>query len=45
MSTESVMPFNPLVFCQPSPPDLNLSQHQGLFNELALRILPMNIQG
>ena len=31
MSTESVMPFNHLILSSPSPPALNLSQHQGLF--------------
>ena len=31
MSTESVIPSNYLIFCHPSPPTLNLSQHQGLF--------------
>ena len=35
-SIESVMPSHPL--SSPSPPAFNLSQHQGLFNELALRI-------
>ena len=32
MSIESVMPSNHLILCRPpSPPALNLSQHQGLF--------------
>ena len=31
MSTESVMPSNHLILSSPSPPVLNLSQHQGLF--------------
>ena len=32
MSTESVMPSNHLILCQPpSPPAFNLSHHQGLF--------------
>ena len=31
MSTESVMPSNHLILSPPSPPALNLSQHQGLF--------------
>ena len=32
LSTESVMPSNHLILCRgPSPPDLNLSQHQDLF--------------
>ena len=33
MSTESIMPSRQLILCapQPSPPALNLSQHQGLF--------------
>ena len=31
MSTESVMPSNHLILSAPSPPALNLSQHQGLF--------------
>ena len=32
MSIELVMPFNHLIFCHPpSPPALNLSQHQDLF--------------
>ena len=30
-STESVMPSNHLILSSPSPPALNLSQHQGLF--------------
>ena len=31
MSVESVMPSNHLILLSPSPPALNLSQHQGLF--------------
>ena len=31
MSIESVMPSNNLILCHPSPPTLNHSQHQGLF--------------
>ena len=31
MSIESVMPSNHLILCHPSPPALNHSQHQGLF--------------
>ena len=31
MSIESVMPSNHLILSSPSPPVLNLSQHQGLF--------------
>ena len=31
MSIESVMPSNHLILMPPSPPALNLSQHQGLF--------------
>ena len=31
MSIELVMPFNHLILSLPSPPALNLSQHQGLF--------------
>ena len=31
MSTESVMPSSHLILLSPSPPALNLSQHQGLF--------------
>ena len=31
MSIESVMPSNHLILLSPSPPALNLSQHQGLF--------------
>ena len=31
MSIESVMPSNHLTLSSPSPPALNLSQHQGLF--------------
>ena len=33
---DAIQPSHPLSF--PSPPALNLSQHQGLFNESALRI-------
>ena len=38
MFIESVMSSNHLILCPPSPPAFNLSQHQGLFNESALRI-------
>ena len=39
MSIKSTMPSNHLILClPPSSPALNLSQHQGLFNELALCI-------
>ena len=31
MSIESMMPSNHLILCRPSPPALNPSQHQGLF--------------
>ena len=31
MSIKSVMPSNHLILSSPSPPALNLSQHQGLF--------------
>ena len=31
MPIESVMPSNHLILCHPSPPALNLSQYQGLF--------------
>ena len=31
MSIELMMPSNHLILCHPSPPALNLSQHQGLF--------------
>ena len=35
MSIESVMPSNHLILCRPpSPPALNLPQHQGLFQGL-----------
>ena len=36
MSTESVMPSSHLILCHPSPspPTLNLSQHQGLFQRV-----------
>ena len=34
MSTESVIPSNHLILSSPSPPDFNLSQHQGLFQWL-----------
>ena len=37
MSIESVMPSNHFILCcPPSPPALNLSQHQGLFYKSAL---------
>ena len=36
MSIESVMPSNHLILCQlSSPPALNLSQHQGLFQQVS----------
>ena len=38
MSIESVMPSNHLILSFPSPPALNLSQHQVFSNESALRI-------
>ena len=38
MSIESVMPSSHLILLSPSLPALNLSQHQGLFNESALCI-------
>ena len=38
MSIESVMPSNRLILSSPSPPALNLSQHQGLFQWVTLRI-------
>ena len=38
MSIESVMPSNHLILLSPSPPALNLSQHQGLFKWVALHI-------
>ena len=38
MYIESVMPSNNLILLSPSPPASNLAQHQGLFNESALRI-------
>ena len=38
MSIESVMPFHHLILSSPSPPALNLSQHQVFSNESALRI-------
>ena len=38
MSIESVMPSNRLILSSPSPPALNLSQHQGLFKWVTLRI-------
>ena len=38
MSIESVMPSNHLILSSPSPPALNLSQHQGLFRS-ALHIM------
>ena len=34
MSIESVMPSNHLILPPPSPPALNLSQHQGLFQRV-----------
>ena len=37
-SIESVMPSNHLILSSPSPVAFNLSQHQGLSNELALCI-------
>ena len=56
MSIESVMPSNHLILSSPSPPVLNLSQHQGLFQWIdftsggqsigaSASVLPMNIQG
>ena len=57
MSIESVMSSNHFILCcPPSPPALNLSQHQGLFQWVTLcirwllgsasvSVLPMNIQG
>ena len=38
MSIESVMPSNHHPLSSPSPPALNLSRHQGLSNESALRM-------
>ena len=38
MLIESVMPLNHLIFWHPHSPAFNLSQHQGLSNELALHI-------
>ena len=38
MSTESVIPSNHLIFCHPPSLALSLSQHQGLFHELAFHI-------
>ena len=35
MSIESVMPSNRLILLSPSPPALNLSQHQGLFQRVS----------
>ena len=35
MSIESVLPSNHLILSSPSPPALNLSQHQGLFQEVS----------
>ena len=35
MSTELVMPSNHLILSSPSPPSLNLSQHQGLFKSIS----------
>ena len=34
ISVESVMPSNYLIFCCPSLPALNISQHQGLFQRV-----------
>ena len=34
MSVQSVMPSNYLILLPPSPPALNLSQHQGLFQKV-----------
>ena len=50
MSTESVMPSNhPILCCPPSPPALNLSQHQGLSQWVgslhqAVRVLEFQLQ-
>ena len=56
MSIESVMPSNHLILSSPSPPALNLYQHQGLFKwfftsggqsigvSASASILPMNTQ-
>ena len=33
MPIESVMPYNHLILCRPSPPAFRLSQHQGLSNK------------
>ena len=38
VSMESVMPSNHLILSPPTSPALSLSQHQGLFQELALHI-------
>ena len=38
MPIESLMPSNHFILSSPSPPAFNLSQHQGLSNESALRI-------
>ena len=35
MSIESVMPSNHLILSSPSPPALNLSQHQGLYQSVS----------
>ena len=35
MSLESMMPSNQLVLSPPSPPALNISQHQGLFQRVS----------
>ena len=56
VSIESMMPCNHLILCFPSPPSLDLSQHQGLFKLFAssgqsirasasASVLPMNFQG
>ena len=37
MAIESVMPSSHLILSSPSPPALNLSQHQGLFQALHIR--------
>ena len=56
MSIESVMPYNHLILSSTSPPDFNLSQHQGLFKwvfasggqstgvSTLASVLPMNIK-
>ena len=53
-SIESMMPSNHLILSSPSPPALNLNQHQGLFNSshqvakvgvsALTSVLPMNTQ-